>query len=320
MSAARSWWLVLVLVASPAWAGLPRVLFATSNGPREVGVLRRLEAELRTAGFDVVRREVGGTVARALLDTLAQEANAFAAVALTEAGRSIDVWIEDRLTGKTVIRTLVADDDAVIATRAAELLQASFVELTLRPAVQPVPPEVTRLVQPVSFADRRWLVSLGVIGGGAPGTGGRLGAAVGAQLALGSFVTGVRALGGVLGTVSGEAGSASLTEVSLLADAGARWALRDALFLHASALVGGHFVSGVGSALGFNTSRVSSAWTLVVGACVEAVWALDTRFGLRVGVESVVGLGPVRVLLGDVQVASTPAPLVIGSAGIVVGL
>ncbi|MCA2977648.1 MAG: hypothetical protein INH41_23365 [Myxococcaceae bacterium] len=317
----RAWrWLALVLLAAPAWADKPRVLLAKSNGPREAGVLRRLEAELRLAGFEPVQREVGGTVARALLDTLAQQEKAFAAVALTEAGRSIDVWIEDRVTGKTLIRTLVADDDGVIATRAAELLQASFVELTLRSTPAPVPPEVRRLVQPRPFADRPWLLTLGVFGGGAPGTGGRLGAAVGVQRAAGWFLTGVRVLGGVLGTVVGEAGSASLTEVSLLADAGARLALTEALLLQASALAGGHFVSGVGSALGFNTARVASAWTAAFGARAEVVWAVDARLGLRGGVEIVVGLRPVRVLLGDVEVAATPAPLVVASAGLVLAL
>lgn len=320
MSGRRGAWLALLLVVTPAWAQAPRVLLARSNGPREAGVLRRLEAELRLAGFDIVQRDVSGTVARALLDTLAQQERAFAAVALTEAGRSIDVWIEDRLTGKTVIRTLVGDDDAVIATRAAELLQASFVELTLRPATQPVPPEVQRLVRPVSFADRRWLLSLGVMAGGAMGTGARLGASLGAELALGRFLTGVRVLGGVLGQVSGEAGSASLTELTVLAEGGARFSLSERVFLHAAALVGGHLASGVGSALGFNTSRVSSAWALALGARLEVVLALDSRLGLRAGVEGVVGVGPVRVLLGEVQVASTPFPLVVGSAGIVVAL
>jgi hypothetical protein len=320
MTKSRRWWLAFIFVASPAWAEAPRVLLARSNGPREAGVFRRLEAELRLAGFEIVQHDVSGTVARSVLDTLAQQQKAFAAVALTEAGRSIDVWIEDRLTGKTLIRTLVAADDAVIATRAAELLQASFVELTLRLPSQPVPPEVTRLVQPVSFADRKWLVSLGVLGGGAPGTGGRLGAFVGAQWAFARFITGARVLGGVLGTVWGEAGSATLTELTLVADGGARFSVGDALFIHASALVGGHFVSGVGSGLGLNTSSVSSAWTLVAGARVEALLALDSRFALRGGVESVVGLSPVRILLGAVQVASTPAPLIVGSAGIVVAL
>jgi hypothetical protein len=318
----RRWWcvLALMLLATSAWADRPRVLLVKSNGPREAGVLRRLEAELRLAGFELVRREVSGTIARALLDTLAQQEKAFAAVALTEAGRSIDVWIEDRITGKTLIRTLVADDDGVIATRAAELLQASFIELTLRPPPAPVPPEVSRLVQPRPFTDRPWLLTVGVFGGGAPGTGGRLGAGVGVQRAFGTFVTGLRALGGVLGTVSGEAGSASLTEVTLVADVGARLPVRESLLLHASALAGGHFVSGVGSALGFNTARVSSAWTVAVGARCEVVWALDARLGVRGGVEAIVGLGPVRVMLGEVQVASTPAPLLVASAGLVLAL
>jgi len=98
----------------------------------------RLHAELGAAGFDVVQIErPGGAAApgaiRAAMEQAARDTGAFAAATASRsgAGATVDLWIVDRVTDKTVIRTLGSGGTSaptVIAVRAVELLQASLLE------------------------------------------------------------------------------------------------------------------------------------------------------------------------------------------------
>jgi hypothetical protein len=99
---------------------------------REAAV--RLRAELGAAGFDVVRvARTPGVDLRADMERAAREAGAFAAATISRspAGATADLWIADRLTRKTVVRTAEvggASTPSVLAVRAVELLQASLLE------------------------------------------------------------------------------------------------------------------------------------------------------------------------------------------------
>lgn len=144
--------------------------------------LVRLQAELTVEGFDaqVIERGLGPDV-RASLEKVAPTVEATALVAVVAGGdpASAELWVVDRVTGKTVVRRVHADPrDAariaeVLSVRAAELLRASFLELaiTSRPspdvvdAPLPSAPVVTRFAtETLEEPDWRWAVEAG--GGG----------------------------------------------------------------------------------------------------------------------------------------------------------
>ncbi|AUX41690.1 hypothetical protein SOCE26_031120 [Sorangium cellulosum] len=152
-------WLLLAAALTPARAGAapptasPREAAATASRVALVEVdaddalvreaATRLRAELGAAGFEVVHipRPPGGEL-RAALDRAAEEAGAFAAAAISRsrAGATADLWIVDRVTQKTVVRTVEvagAAAPSVMAVRAVELLQASLLEANLLAARSP---------------------------------------------------------------------------------------------------------------------------------------------------------------------------------------
>jgi hypothetical protein len=163
-------WLAAALVsistalASAALAEPSRVVLL-EPAAQTAGVLReameRTKAELQAAGFDVVVRPLAdGPNLRPALETAAHESQAFAAVAvsLSAGSASADVWVTDRITGKTVIRTVDVRDVApearasALAIRAVELLRASLVE-AIRPGVSEepapeLPPDVSEWMTP----------------------------------------------------------------------------------------------------------------------------------------------------------------------------
>jgi hypothetical protein len=127
------------------------LLEARKEGVRQREALVRVSGELRAAGFRVVFVERGDREVRdALTDALAAQ-GALAAISLEELarGRGVEVWVNDRATGKLSIRTLESSEaPAVMAVRAVELLRASLLELK-HPAKAPEatpPPEVASLL------------------------------------------------------------------------------------------------------------------------------------------------------------------------------
>ena len=148
--------------------------------------LVRLQAELTVEGFDaqVSEAELGSDV-RAALEKVAPTMAATAVVAVVAGAdpASAELWVVDRMTGKTVVRRVHADPKAarvaeVLSVRAVELLHASFLELaiTSRPAPdvveEPLPsaPVVTRFAnEPLVEAepDWTWAVEAGAGGMGA---------------------------------------------------------------------------------------------------------------------------------------------------------
>jgi hypothetical protein len=134
------------------------LLDARSDGAQQREALVRVSAELRAAGFRVVFVERGARpVKDALTDALAAQ-GALAAISLEELGegRGVEVWVNDRATGKLSIRTLESSEPAsVLAVRAVELLRASLLELKHppKPPEGPPPREVATLLaeEPVSL-------------------------------------------------------------------------------------------------------------------------------------------------------------------------
>jgi hypothetical protein len=125
-----------------------------------VEAFNRLRAELGLQSFEVVVVETpeGPGTAEAV-ERLAREKSAFAAISFTRRAdtTTADVWIADRATGKTTVRTLalrgVADAPSVLAVRAVDLLRESLHEL----GPEAPPPEVANVDRgPVPEAVRAW--------------------------------------------------------------------------------------------------------------------------------------------------------------------
>lgn len=146
--------LAILLVALQALAAPPtRIALVREPGSGD-GFPRRLRAELDSMGIQVVEVPAPDTApSHESLEQAARDAGAFAAVRVAPRKGGVEVWIADRVTGKTVLRELVArrgeTDDEIVALRVVELLRASLLELDLHGAphgdVKPAP-AVRRLV------------------------------------------------------------------------------------------------------------------------------------------------------------------------------
>jgi hypothetical protein len=138
--------------------------------PANGGALLRLRAELALAGFDLLlTEETAWPPSRDEMERLARERSAVAALALIprEDGAATEIWVVDRVTGKTVVRVFTAarpghgDEPELLAVSVVETLRATMMEINLaRPAGGEVapPPEVRALVAP---EPRRFAVRIG---------------------------------------------------------------------------------------------------------------------------------------------------------------
>jgi hypothetical protein len=143
VSSARS--LVAALVLSCAALGALAPEARAQAPPPAIAILcepgdrfgRRVAAELEALGFRAVIVDAASTpTSRASLEASARSAGAMAAIRAVPSERGVEVWIADRVTGKTVLRQVspeggAPDPDAALAIRAVELLRASLLEVTL---------------------------------------------------------------------------------------------------------------------------------------------------------------------------------------------
>jgi hypothetical protein len=172
-------------------AGPTVVLLQPATSPHAVsGALVRVRGELSAEGFEVlvVTASIGPDVRGSLERSIpSRDAVATVAVVPGEDPGTTEVWVVDRVTGKTVVRRVSVEVDSpraseVLAVRAVELLRASFLELAIgegrRPppgqaALPATPPVVRRWVAEELEGTRRW--DWGVeVGGGVVGSFERL--------------------------------------------------------------------------------------------------------------------------------------------------
>lgn len=136
--------LMLCFIVAPvdASATRPKVVIVRPAGRMPVEASMRIEGELTAAGFQtsVVVRD-GEFDARSEVESAAREHAADAALSIVdvEKQRVVDVWVADRVTGKTLVRRLQVsstEDQAskAMALQIVELLRASFLELLLEPS------------------------------------------------------------------------------------------------------------------------------------------------------------------------------------------
>ncbi|XXX80884.1 hypothetical protein WMF30_19190 [Sorangium sp. So ce134] len=276
----RSWTLLIGLLLAPALAparaeAAPRqaaaaasrvvIVEADADDPLVREAATRLRAELGAAGFEVVRvpRAVEGD-ARAALERAALDEGAFAAAAIFRAGAgaTADLWIVDRVTQKTVVRTVEvagAAAPSVMAVRAVELLQASLLEANLRASTRRAQDEGAAGGARVAVPDdvRRWMAPVQRQAGADPAA----------------------ARPGMLEGVGVEAGLAAL-----LSAGGVGPSLGPALRLSYGAAGGGALPAGLAARLTFAGPALGPALEGALGAVsvrqemalLEAVWALET--------------------------------------------
>lgn len=123
------------------------------------GALARLRAELGMAGLDLRLAQLEPwPPSRVRMEAVARQEGAVAALALIpeEGSGATQVWVVDRVTGKTVLRLFRAppgheDEADLLAISAVETLRATLMEITLARRVEgelPPPPAVRALVAP----------------------------------------------------------------------------------------------------------------------------------------------------------------------------
>jgi hypothetical protein len=156
--------LALALGAAPAVAATVVLVQPANPAPAMVEALVRVRGELSSAGFEVTiadapAAEKSGGESRVFLERLAAGRDADAVVAMLgeQVPDSVEVWVVDKLTGKSVVRRvpfrpLAERAPETLAIQAIELLRASFVEIELSARgvpegrAAPPPPEVVRFV------------------------------------------------------------------------------------------------------------------------------------------------------------------------------
>jgi hypothetical protein len=295
----------------------------------------RVRAELEALGFKtVVTGEEAAPASRASLEGAARRAHAIAAIRGVPADGGVDVWIADRVTGKTVLRHVEgepasADREAALAIRAVELLRASMLETSLPrrpPGEVPAEREIREQLQVPALAhsvppDVRVAVGLASVawspGGFGPASSFALDVAVMPSEHVGVFATGAATLTSPE-VRSGMLGSATLSLV--VAGAGARFVFtpRESTWEpFADAGLAAVFLRSQGTSAspglvpGVATGLAAAPFTRV-GLAFAASQSVRIRGDLLVGV---IGQG-VTVQIGGRPAASWGLPFLLPSLGI----
>lgn len=267
-----------------------------SPSPAMAEAIVRIRGELISEGFQVeVMDGPKGEQSRSWLEQLAEARKADAVVAVfgDESPDSVEVWVVDKVTEKTVVRRIPfkpQSDHApkTFAIHALELLRASFLEIDLRPGNRPgeaksIPPTVEHFVDSERPASRggRFGVEVGataVVGFGDVGPSilpvVRLGWAIGPSLVAQVALAGL----GSPASVQNDFGSAHVAEEFALL--GARFRLlrgrrlRPTFSLSAGVL----HTRAEGQADLPQYGRDAALWSFLLDGGVGMVLALSERF------------------------------------------
>jgi len=208
---------MLVVHTARADPSRVRVLRAKDADPAVREATTRLQAELVAAGFVVDMEETTATDPRDELESGGSQS--FASIAILRSGSQAvtDVWVVDRISGKTLIRRVEAGAEPgptaarTLAIRAVELLRASLLEVSVRLPQEveaqregkTVPIDVARWMQPTAspgHALTGWSVELGAATSLTKGFGPALGPSAGVARAVATgWIVGVRWVGPTFG-------------------------------------------------------------------------------------------------------------------------
>jgi hypothetical protein len=296
--AARVGWAATVILVRPA---NPKAVTAEA--------LVRMHGELVSAGFDVqITASTAGADPRASLEQTASGNNVDAVVALLGDATPglVEVWVIDRVTGKSVVRRIPSQPESdraaeILAIRAIELLRASLLEVAMvggrEPPIVPKPPpaEVARFVEHAldSRKASRWAIEVGGSGVASfDGVGPALLPMLRLNLALGPHSLMRVTLAG-LGTrshvesSSGPAGmSAEVAEQFGLVEAGVRLRPRQRLQPFFSLGAGVRYTSAEGRASGLYQGQTAGRWSFLADVGTGLRMSLHRRFEIALEVHA----------------------------------
>jgi hypothetical protein len=287
--------LALSLIFWPAVANAQRIVLLRPKtaDPALLQAFGRLQGELTVHHFEVVVVDAAedAPTPRELAQA-AERVRAVATVSLirTDGLASADVWISDRVTGKTSMRTIATDQRSeaasVLAIRAVDLLRASLREFG--PGEPPPPDVVGASPERAPEHVRRWATvppareALSVEAGAVmQSTLSPLGSLYGPSVSLGyapAERTVVRAtFQGLLfgGHASAGGASLSLANQQLFVELGYRVLSRAAWSLEIAAAIGAHHLEVEGTASPPYVGRSDSAWTALAAGGVGVEFSLS---------------------------------------------
>ena len=278
------------------------VLVRPANAPPiMVETLVRLKGELISAGFEASIVDGAASASgnsRADLERVATERGADAVVAVVGdvSPDSVEVWVIDKVTRKSVVRRMpfqpaAAQTSKTLAIRAMELLRASFLEIDLAAdsaQIEPVaapPPAVVRFVEMERLA--RHPERVGVEVGGAAlmsldGVGPAVLPVVRFDASLRPWFLAQATFAG-LGTrptVVGEAGSAEIAQAYGLLGGSFRFPAGTHVHPFISMSAGVLRTAVEGRANAPNQSRAADQWSFLLDAGIGTLLRLPDRFYL----------------------------------------
>jgi hypothetical protein len=296
--------IVFLFAAAPARAASVIIVRPTNSPPVMVETLVRLKGELTSAGFETeivdAAAEVGAAAgdSRAGLEQLAARRGADAVLAIVGdlSPDSVEVWVIDKVTGKSVVRRVPFEPGAArtsktLAIRAIELLRSSFLEIDLAARDQPKgpggapPPAVVQFVEMERRA--RHPERFGVEVGAAAvmsldGVGPAVLPLVRFDLSLRDWFVAHATLAGLgsRATVDGRVGSAQVAQAYGLVGGGVRFRAGARVRPFAALSAGALHTSVEGRADAPNYGRAVAQWSLLVDAAAGATLRLPDRFYL----------------------------------------
>jgi hypothetical protein len=322
------WWRAWLFVAALLVTGLcgaqtpPRIVLVAPSVEDAllVEAARHLRGELGIHDFELVEVRTEAVTEPNALSELATREHAMATISFVRRGdgASADVWVSDRATGKTSIRTLSieqgTDAARLLAIRTVDLLRASLSELNQMPeptpeivgrSPTPPPPAAARWVEPVRRAELR-LEALALLPTGepTPSFGGLLGVGYHAReldvrLSLGTVLLPAR--------IENREVRARLRQDWLLAEALRRLLAGRRGYVALGVAGGAQRLQVEGSAELPWLGKSSSAWSAAVGPVLDTELALSPTWSLGLSARAllllpkpVVDLGPEQRSLGSV--------------------
>ncbi len=279
-----------------AWAANVVLVQPPSPSPAMAEAIVRVRGELISEGFHVeVIAGPKGEQSRSWLEQLAaaRQVDALVAVFGDETPDSVEVWVVDQVTEKTVVRRIPFKPESdhapkTFAIHALELLRASFLEIDLRPNTRPgeaksIPPAVVHFVdsERLPSRSRRFGVEIGgaaVIGLGDVGPSllpvVRLGWAINPSLVAQLAVAGY----GSHASVQNNLGSAQVAEEFALLGARYRFILGRHLRPAVSLAAGVLHTRAEGEATSLYQGREAALWSFLLDGAVGIGVALTERF------------------------------------------
>jgi hypothetical protein len=328
---------------APAFAQRVVLVRPKDPDPALSEAFNRLRGEMGMHGFEVIVVDATDQPSAAALAEVAERHTAVASVAFARAAgqASADVWVSDRVTGKTSLRSIStpaeADAPSLLALRATELLRASLREF---PSAEAQPADIVGAEparapthvrewakEPVRDSSKQahraawWLELDAACLLPLPETSPALGPSAWVGHRPGE-VWSVRAgfEGPLLGTeLRTPEATAQIRYLVGLAEVGIDVRSTDQVALDLALSAGAMNLSVQGEAEGAWVGRTDSRWVLAGGAGADLTWAALDSVGLRTSVRAL-WTSPQT----EVEIASTSfrvgRPSLLINLGVVVGL